>query len=303
MPTRTKRFSATLFLILSAALFLVYILHPYIVIAGGPKPPKTFDEAIELLGKSTVKQGDKYVDDAIEIVAAKMWKSSTRPHNEERKQVFREVSELLARDKKLSSGQRNRLKAIMGEINVEVALIKRGNLSVRRNQWNNLLTTGKRKRSVYHHGIDNLIETTKKRGGQRKRTLHIVEAKSTENTGRIGVGILPKKIKDERQMSEAWLKKNYDDILAETNRIMKNSSDPRLYKRAKSTRQAILSLKERKATTKAEKTLVITRVKGYHGRVGDKASLTKPFRNSLKELNLHVIEVDPSGLVINVYKP
>lgn len=304
MLPRPRRFRATILLILCSTLFLGYLLHPYIVIGGGPKPPKTFDEAIELLWKSSAKQGDKYVDDAVEIIAEKMWKSSVRPHNQERKRLFHEVSELLARNKKLSRGQRNRLKAIMGEVNVEVALIKRGSIPVRRNQWNNLLTTGKRKRSVYHHGIDNLIEVTKKRGGQRKRTLHIIEAKSTENTDRIGIGILPKKIENERQMSEIWIKKNYDDILAETERIMKNSSsDPRLYKRAKSTRQSILSIMNRKTSVKTEKTLVITRVKGYHGRVGDKASITKPFRNSLKKLNLHVIEVDPSGLVLNVYTP
>ena len=273
---------------------LLVFEQPYTTQAQAYRKPKNFDEAIELLIKAEGKIQKRYVDDAVEM----MWKFSTSTGNTEREKAF---VKLAARLDGLPKVHRNRLKAVMGEINIEVAMVKAGRIP--RGRRLKHVGSADRGRSIYHHGFDAFLETTRKERGLRKKIYHVVESKSTEDTGRLTVGRLPKKIGNSRQMSEEWINKNYDDMLKAAENIIKENVQPKeTIAKAWETKNAINALR-RKKLAKQEKTLIITRVKGIADNVAKGDSLSVGLRKEMKKQGFHIIEIDPSGVVLNVYAP
>lgn len=144
--------------------------------------------------------------------------------------------------------------------------------------------------SVYQHGIDAIYRDMK------ANSYHIVEAKATSDTGRIGIGILARRSGGERQMDDRWIRTKLDEALAQAARVLNDDAATAAQKKsARALEQMVLTI-QRRRTAVSHRTLVITRYKGVDSSLGNQT-----VSDSLFDVVDQVIELDATGRVICVY--
>lgn len=203
--------------------------------------------------------------------------------------VFRIISKI---DPSFSRNLSNKAKGEIGEGNIKYGIRQLANNADAFLE----LETRFLHRSALSHGIDAIYFTAK------RTRFHVVEAKATQDTGRISLSLLNQLNSGVRQMDDVWIRRNLDRLYQEATRIAGDQTATQAWQgSARRAVKAVEEMRKRQFRT-VEKTMVVTRLQGVDPKhLNLSRNLYDSVDQNVFSVVNHVVEVDRNGKVLAVY--